>query len=156
MVIFVGELEKLNLEIVDISNFLKIVDPKVLERGKTYLDDGTIVELEELGQHDFNAIVLGSEAYNVNIVLNSQGELFTHSCNCPYDASAICKHKVAVLLLIQQMKREQQVFEKGNLTAIKKELQAYPQEELVQLLMTFAKSDLKLRKRLLFELGLRG
>ena len=138
---------------VNIDNFEGIVDPKVLDRGINYLENGSVTEIEELDKNDFNAIVMGTEVYSVNIVLNKKEELFTHECNCPYDFGPICKHKVAVLLLIRRNKRDGTVLKKGNLTKIKQELKSYQKNELLQLIMNLAKSNIRTRNSLLFELG---
>jgi uncharacterized Zn finger protein len=68
------------------------------ERGKSYYQDGAIVEPLRQGL-ELRAECEGSEyePYQISVTLNTKGVEKT-SCTCPYDWGGICKHIVALLL----------------------------------------------------------
>lgn len=68
------------------------------ERGKSYYQDGAIVEPLQQGL-ELRAECEGSEyePYQISVTLNTKGIAET-SCTCPYDWGGICKHIVALLL----------------------------------------------------------
>jgi uncharacterized Zn finger protein len=140
---------------LSLDNFESIVDATVLARGIEYWKTDTIVELEVLEGKDYNALVIGREIYAVNIVLDRKGVLFTHNCNCPYNHSSICKHKVAVMLAIRSNLKDGIPIKKGSLSVLKKTLEQYKKEELLQVLITLAKSNLKFRKEIMNSLGIK-
>lgn len=140
---------------ITINNIEKFVDPKVLERGTSYLTSQSIIEIEEIYQNDFSGIIGGSELYNINIRINESSELLTHECTCPYNTGPICKHKVAVILRIRENRRTGTPFKDGKLTLIKGELKKYNKAELNQLLIILAKSSITARNKILSQLGIR-
>lgn len=139
-----------------IGECLQFFDSKIVERGRNYYKNGYVVEIEELTSNDYNAIVMGSDIYAVNVVLTDDREIYTHQCNCPYDSGPICKHKVAVLLEIEDHLLSEKQFPTGNLHRIKSALEEYSKQELSQLIISLAKSNLSTRKNLLLLLGLGG
>ena len=139
-----------------IGECLQFFDSKTVERGRNYYENGYVVEIEELASNDYNAIVMGSDIYVVNVVLTDDREIYTHKCTCPYDSGPICKHKVAVLLEIEDHLLSEKQFPTGNLRRIKSALEEYSKQELSQLIISLAKSNLSTRKDFLSLLGLRG
>lgn len=78
------------------------IESKILKRGQGYYEGGMIDELWSSENNHFHAVVDGSEPYEVEIVLNEDGEIIDHTCDCPYDWGEYCKHIVAVLLAIRE------------------------------------------------------
>ena len=77
-------------------NWLNLFEPHILNRGRTYYEDGCVSELE-IVENTVNAEVKGSEFYQVFIELDG-GEIVGMSCDCPYAAKGYnCKHMAAVL-----------------------------------------------------------
>lgn len=88
-----------------LSNFEKQINDTVLKRGKNYYEQGMVVELEESADNLWQAEVTGSDTYAVEVTLlnNKKNEIDDYSCSCPFEG-IICKHVVAVLLAIKEIK----------------------------------------------------
>jgi len=140
--------------IINLDNFEEIVNPAVYDRGMECKYNKAIESIEEVETNSFNATVSGSQNYTVNVALSKADELLTFGCTCPFDSSAICKHIVAVLLLIKEKKKENKIIPKGDLFKISTKLEQFGKKELGQLLLELAKSDVNIRDRILYELGL--
>lgn len=82
---------------MDLKDFEKEIDPKILERGLQYYKSGKVFP-DGFTMHDGESTftVLGSEPYNVTIELRDD-KVAAYSCNCPYDFGPVCKHVVAAL-----------------------------------------------------------
>lgn len=90
---------------MNLNNFESYVSSQVLQRGKKYFKDGLIDENSDNGLGYFTAVVQGSDTYTVEIELNETNTI-THSyCDCPYDWGTTCKHIVAVLFDIRQIRK---------------------------------------------------
>ena len=75
-----------------------LASEKSFERGKSYYQDGTIMDPVRQGM-ELRAYCEGSEyePYHLSVTLAKEGVEDT-SCTCPYDWGGICKHLVALLL----------------------------------------------------------
>jgi len=80
------------------KDFEQFISDTILARGKSYFDDGAVVDLSKEEGYWF-ADVHGSEIYEVEVkgIRSIKG----WGCNCPYDKGPICKHVVAVLYAVQ-------------------------------------------------------
>jgi uncharacterized Zn finger protein len=76
------------------------IERKILDRGFDYYENNNVIDVENLGNGEFSAVVEGSENYEVFIEI-SKGKVVEHSCDCPYDWGDVCKHVVAVLYYIR-------------------------------------------------------
>lgn len=84
-----------------IQNFENRLDSILLERGKNYYEEGTVLTIEESGDGIWEAEVEGRENYSVTIGIKNNKQIISSSCDCPYD-SDICKHVIAVLYAIKE------------------------------------------------------
>jgi uncharacterized Zn finger protein len=78
------------------------IERKILDRGFDYYENNNVIDVENLGNGEFSAVVEGSEDYEVFIEI-SKGKVIEHSCDCPYDWGDVCKHVVAVLYYIRDI-----------------------------------------------------
>jgi hypothetical protein len=79
-------------------DWIKYFEKKIIDRGEEYYKNGKIANFCADGLTR-KATVIGSEEYNVEITFNSNGELVSAKCDCPYaEKGEYCKHMVAVLL----------------------------------------------------------
>ena len=84
-----------------LSDFEKIIDPKILKRGYDYWFTGQITDLLEKLEGHWQAKVSGTSTYHVEVKVKN--DVVTQiSCNCPYDYGDECKHMVAVLYGIRE------------------------------------------------------
>ncbi len=83
-----------------LTNFERIVEAKIIERGLDYYRSGNVKKLEKVGANEYGAVVFGSEKYGVYIKTSGK-EIVEHECDCPYDYGDACKHKVAVFYALR-------------------------------------------------------
>lgn len=79
-------------------NWYTMFQPHILDRGIEYYEDGAVTEFEISSDgHEINAVVEGTEDYNVQI--HVRGDVVEYmECDCPYAESGNkCKHMAAVL-----------------------------------------------------------
>jgi len=139
---------------INLENFKIIVDPVVYDRGLEYSSKDLILHLESIDSNNFNAVVSGTENYTVNITLGLEEKILTFECSCPFNSSPICKHIVAVLLLIKEKKDNNIAIPKGSLSKINNSLNDFSKEELSQLVLNLAKSNPRIKNKVLHELGI--
>jgi uncharacterized Zn finger protein len=89
-----------------LNQFEHIIDPTILERGFSYYKKGYVTRFEEISNGEYEAIVLGTEAYTTHPKVENN-IITEHQCDCPYDMGPVCKHIVAVILYLQQDKLEE-------------------------------------------------
>ena len=85
---------------IKLPNFEQYVDDKILSRGMSYFKNGQVTSCEELSPGEFEAVVEGTEDYEVRLTVR-RNMLKEFSCTCPYDYGNICKHIVAVLYYLK-------------------------------------------------------
>ncbi|MCB0644907.1 MAG: SWIM zinc finger family protein, partial [Phaeodactylibacter sp.] len=94
-----------------LDDFEKYVEPQVLQRGKKYYQKGAVSQLqqEEADKTSYYyAEVEGSgDDYEVDITITTDGKVKEASCDCPYSYAGPCKHIVAVLLKIRNLRAEE-------------------------------------------------
>lgn len=86
---------------IPLNQFEQHISEAILKRGLSYYENGYVVELEEITDGVYEAIVSGSEDYTVELEIN-EGTIRECTCSCPYDMGPVCKHIVAVLFYLQQ------------------------------------------------------
>lgn len=90
---------------VRIDNFEHEVEPVIVQRGRRYYRSGAVTECtEERGE--ITAEVQGSENYRVRMEIDDDGTIGSHRCSCPYDYGEFCKHEVAVLYYLRDMRKK--------------------------------------------------
>jgi uncharacterized Zn finger protein len=80
---------------MNLQNFEKFVESKIIERGFDYYQNGDVRKVEKVFDNEFSAVVFGSQIYTVYVKLNGN-EIVKYECDCPYDYGDTCKHAVAV------------------------------------------------------------
>lgn len=136
-----------------LGNFETLLDDTILARGKEYFATGHVLDIEADGDQ-FIAEVEGSDLYTVTVTLDEEGNIYETICDCPYDFGPYCKHQAAVLYALREQttaratKRDPGKSKQDQLRAA---LQARTKDELITLIMSLAKEDRSLAKRLAFE-----
>lgn len=84
-----------------LDSFEEFFSANRLKNGQTYLQTGKVTNLEENEDGDWSATVVGSEEYEVGIIMHRH-KIRETSCTCPshYDENP-CKHVAAVLYAIK-------------------------------------------------------
>ena len=129
------------------------IDRKILDRGFDYYEIDNVEQVENLGRGEFQAVVQGSEQYEVFIKIEN-GKVTEHSCECPYDRGDICKHEVAVLYYL----RDSEIYkEKTDNEGLRSQLQTVidelTKEELRDYVSFYALRNRQFRKDFFAEFG---
>jgi len=140
--------------VLNLKNFEQLVESKIVDRGFEYYEYDQVVNVEHVDEFEFCAVVLGSMEYTVYIRLNDDLDVLEHSCDCPYDWSDVCKHKVAVFYYIKDAELYDEPINKEVFKDIKKRLKHYDKDEFFNLFMRIVKRNEKFRQILRDELGL--
>ena len=127
--------------------------PHILERGRTYFDEGRVSDLERT-EDGCTATVGGTEEYEVEILLD--GDFIEDMiCDCPYaeDGNA-CKHMAAVLFAVSaaEPSKKKTPAKKERLTPAGL-VEKVPDSQLRPLLTELISADEKLYRTLLLRYG---
>jgi len=88
---------------MNINDFDKHIESKILSRGREYYNGNCITSLEyDEDDNEWTAEVAGSDDYTVMVKLNNDGHILKSSCDCPYDFGIYCKHQAAVFYAIRK------------------------------------------------------
>ena len=80
--------------------------PGTLEKGLDHYESGAVSDLKTT-ECGYEAVVLGSREYHVEIELND-GEISGMYCDCLYaDDGSFCKHMAAVLFEIEDQEEDE-------------------------------------------------
>jgi len=143
---------------IPLNEFEHVIDDSILKRGLSYFNNGAIVDFIELADGEYEASILGTEAYTINIVVR-KNIVVEHVCNCPYDLGPVCKHIVAAIFHLQKDELEfQQTKSKKKKTKsvsqqVKELLQQISTKELITFIQEQAKKDKIFRNNLLATFG---
>ena len=127
--------------------------PHILERGRTYFDEGRVSDLERT-EDGYTATVKGTEEYEVEILLEGDSieDMF---CDCPYaEDGTACKHMAAVLFAVAAAEPHQRkdTAKKERLTPAGL-VEKIPDSQLRPLLTDLISADKKLYRALLLQYG---
>ena len=127
--------------------------PHILERGRTYFDEGRVSDLERT-EDGCTATVEGTEEYKVEILLEGDA-IEDMLCDCPYaeDGNA-CKHMAAVLFAVSaaEPSKKKAPVKKERLTPAGL-VEKVPDSQLRPLLTELVSADEKLYRALLLRYG---
>ena len=127
--------------------------PHILERGRTYFDEGRVSDLERT-EDGCTATVEGTEEYKVEILLEGDA-IEDMLCDCPYaeDGNA-CKHMAAVLFAISaaEPSKKKAPAKRERLTPAGL-VEKIPDGQIRSLLTELISADEKLYRALLLRYG---
>lgn len=141
-----------------LSEFELYIDETILQRGYNYFEKGLVAKVEEVFPAKFEANVLGSEVYHVQLTIDN-GTVKSQLCDCPYDMGPVCKHVVAVLFHIQQdeldlaatpkPKKKKKPRGRSVMKQVEDVLNTLSHDELKEYVEQLAKDDVTFRRSLL-------
>lgn len=126
--------------------------PGTLEKGLDHYESGAVSDLKTT-ECGYEAVVLGSREYHVEIELND-GEISGMYCDCPYaDDGSFCKHMAAVLFEIEDQEEDETEDERepSGTYSISQTVGALPEAFLRKLVIELAQRDEALKDQLLSE-----
>lgn len=141
------------MEMMQMESWKNWFQPHILERGRTYFDEGRVSDLERT-EDGYTATVEGTEEYEVEILLDGDS-IEDMICDCPYaeDGNA-CKHMAAVLFAVSaaESSKEKAPAKKERLTPASL-VEIIPDSQLRPLLTELISADEKLYRTLLLRYG---
>lgn len=85
-----------------IQHFINSIPETILNRGRAYLINGNILDLNKTSDGTWYAEVEGNYGnYEVLIKFDRIGQVEMYDCDCPYEGN-ICKHIAAVAMAIEE------------------------------------------------------
>jgi hypothetical protein len=134
---------------MNINSFENHVSTVIIRRGEDYYFNDAVIDLQGMKNGQWFALVEGSYDYEVDIRLETDGEISQYKCNCPYEGD-VCKHVVAVLLKIRDeisiSENDLQINEKKE--AWKDIADNIPESELRGFIKNYAAKNMDFRKDL--------
>ena len=86
---------------MNLDDFERYIERKILDRGYDYYIEGNICGCHEEKPGIFTFDVAGSCDYEVSIELIDNYEIKSSYCDCPYDFGPICKHEASVFYYLR-------------------------------------------------------
>jgi hypothetical protein len=124
-----------------LKNFELQISSTIIHRGREYYENDAVIDLEETEKDCWHAEVIGTDTYEVEVVLFGKEKIKSYSCDCPYDGD-ICKHVVAVLFLLREEITNTAVLKKVvPRTDFSQLLQKISLEEYQEFILTHAAKD---------------
>ena len=126
-----------------INNFEEIIDTHLLERGLQYYQEGNILTIEQVDKGFWEAIVSGTENYQVSIIL-SEDQIIKSNCSCPYDLSEYCKHQIALFNFLKYSDLAKKSHS-GKIEKIQNIINTFSNEKLKTVLFNILKENKGMR-----------
>ena len=146
---------------IPLNEFEQVINETILKRGLNYFKNGFVTDLVEISNGEFEATVLGTEDYTVQLKIQNS-IIVEHNCNCPYDMGPVCKHIVAVIFYLQKdllqfhkntTPKSRKKRTKSVTQQIKDLLKAIPKKDLNEFIEDHCKKDKKFRNYFLASFG---
>lgn len=80
---------------MNLKDFEKFVEDKVIRRGLDYFKNGDVRKVEKVSDNEYSATIVGSNIYTIFVKLDGE-KIAEYECDCPYDYGDTCKHAIAV------------------------------------------------------------
>ncbi|MGM0845080.1 MAG: SWIM zinc finger family protein [Bacillota bacterium] len=130
---------------MNLNNFKKVVNKKILSRGYDYYVDGNIAEAFKKRDNEYLFVIEGTHDYQVVVELGQDGEILHSRCDCPYDFGPICKHEAAAYYqlgeLVKHPEKERELTKVGENQTIRDVLRNLSKEELIHIIMDITNTD---------------
>lgn len=127
------------------DNFEDFIETEMLEKGLAYFESQSVKELEN-EEGIWSAFVMGSDEYEVDI--EGKRNIKGWDCDCPYDHGDICKHVVAVLYAIKQLKTKKVEKKNRGKNPVDQIFTKVPSKELLSYFKKKVKASTDLRQKL--------
>ena len=86
---------------INLDNFEELIPSRILDRGYEIYSNFSFAQMFKTVDNEYHFSYHGSKFYNINITLDSEGNIIDSICSCPYDYSEHCKHEVAAFFMIK-------------------------------------------------------
>lgn len=135
---------------LNLNNFEQLIDTRILERGFGIYKSDLILSIEQIDKGIWEAIVQGSEDYEVTVQVASSGNIMSTYCDCPYNMGDYCKHEVAIFNFLKYSK-EAKKSSSNKMQRIRNILDTFTKEDLKENLLFILKNNREVRNEFLEE-----
>ena len=135
---------------ISLKNFEQLIDTRLLERGFEYYENDLILSIEQIDNGHWEAIVKGSEDYELTVRVTALGNIIESTCSCPYDMSAHCKHEVAIFNFLKYSD-EAKKDSSNKMHRVRNILDTFTKEDLKENLLFILKNNRTVRNEFLEE-----
>ncbi|WP_019537062.1 SWIM zinc finger family protein [Paenibacillus ginsengihumi] len=135
---------------MNIFYFEEAIDNTILDMGYAYYEEGRVVEVRRIAEHEYAVEVEGSDDYEVVVKLDEDGEIVYSRCDCPFDYGPVCKHEVAAYYELAYLLDEDDDedddeavarLQPVKLPALSDVLNQLPKEELIEIIMELTQQN---------------
>lgn len=131
---------------MSIQSFVDQIPPVILSRARSYVHDGSILDITAGDSGEWTAEIEGNYGiYNVIIETDEEGEVDYYSCDCPFEGD-LCKHVGAVALTILENEEIMDLEPEEN--NWKELIKAAKLEELKTFMLDFGKQNRDFRHQI--------
>lgn len=135
-----------------------LINPAIVDRGRRYVESGRVGLVEKIGDYSYRAQVKGSDLYQVMIKLDKSDAITSSDCTCPFDGGPVCKHQVAVLMMIRAAGTEDAAWSSRTINhgvsearyPLAELLQSQSKDRLIDLLLSLAYESELVTRRIQF------
>lgn len=87
----------------NLSTFKKTVPQKIVNDGESTYKQGCVKKIDSNKNNEWTAeVTIGSEVFNVEIMIDDEKNILDHFCDCPTD-SEHCRHQVATFFKLKEV-----------------------------------------------------
>ena len=115
-------------------NFENLFEEKILKRGYNYYIEDAVQDVTKNGNH-YSGLVYGTDIYEVQIDINSEGNVENMECDCPYAIENNCKHMAALLYYIGKGEKIENKKVKKNETSYKNIINNISENEIKEFVL---------------------
>lgn len=130
---------------MNLKNFDKRIDKKVLARAKELFKSSAVEAIDESGGGEWEAVVVDGDSYTVTVVLQDDVEIELSKCNCDRNNGNVCSHQGAVFFSLKELLVGETVkktgIKKPKKDALAESLLKTSHDTLMNAVLEYAKKD---------------
>jgi len=85
---------------IPLDKYADYIDIETLTRAGQYYYEGKIIDIQ-WNENILSAEALGTETYQIKLTI-VENNIAEHICSCPIDQEDLCKHKVGLIIHLQE------------------------------------------------------
>lgn len=139
---------------MNLDNFVKNVDSKILEIGEEIYVKNNIVDIYRGINHYAMSVENKDSEYIVDVEISDDGEILYTHCDCSNNIATACEHAVAVYFRLRSLNNKKTVT-KNNIDIKKidfnKVLEERTKEELIEIIKEYTLNNKYIRNEIVYK-----
>jgi len=86
---------------IPLDAYSEFINADMLNRGAQFFYNGQLSNILKIDEHSLTADASGQNNYQIKFKIEDKF-IVEHHCSCPYTKTIFCKHKVALLIFLQE------------------------------------------------------